>query len=147
MDEEKIESLGKYLSVAFKAFFSLLDKKLNSYDIGAEDLHLLIPIYKDDGLSQKQLCEMFHHDKATIARRLEHLENKNYLNREEDPEDRRRKLIHLTQKSKDKRQEFVKILKSIECNLRTALSSEEVEMFLEILKKVSQILRRDEETS
>ncbi|NIQ05943.1 MAG: MarR family transcriptional regulator [Candidatus Korarchaeota archaeon] len=145
MDEEKIEALGKYLSVAYKAFFSLLDERLDAYEIGAEELHLLIPIYKEGRLPQKTVCEIFHQDKATIARRLEQLEQKGFIRREEDPKDRRRKLIYLTQKSESKRPEFRKILKAIERNLRAELSQEEVETFLLIMKKICRILRTGEE--
>lgn len=144
MDDEEIEALGKYLSVAYKAFFSLLDERLAAYEIGAEELHLLIPIYKEGEIPQKTLCEIFHQDKATIARRLEQVENKGFIRREEDPKDRRRKIIYLTQKGWSKRSEFGKILKSIESDLRAELSQEEVETFLQIMKKICQFLRSGE---
>lgn len=145
VDEEKIEALGKYLSIGYKAFFSLLDERLDAYEIGAEELHLLIPIYKERSLTQKTVCEIFHQDKATIARRLVQLEHKGFINREEDPNDRRRKLIYLTHKSKSKRPEFGKILKSIERDLRAELTQEEVETFLQIMKKICRILSSCEE--
>lgn len=141
VDEEHIEPIGKYLSIAYKAFFSLLDERLETYEIGAEGLHLLFPVYKEEGISQKRLCEIFFQNKATIARRLEQLENNGFIRREEDPDDRRQKLIHLTQKSTNKRPEFRKVLKSIEHDLRANLSQEEVETFLQIIKKICQVLR------
>lgn len=141
MLEDKDEPLGRYLSVAYRAFFSQVDSRLKDSGIDAEELYLLMALFRDEPLHQKKLCDIFNRDKATVGRRLERLENDGLITRGEDPEDRRNKLVRLTEKSRRKRPEFRKIFESIEDEIRDELSQEEIEQFLTSIKKICKVLR------
>ena len=136
MSDKESKPLGRYLSFAYRSFFSLVDSRLEGYEIDSDELHLLLALYREDGRQQKELGEDFDLDKATMARKLEDIEAKDYIRREEDPEDRRRKVIYLTGKGRSREPEFRELLESVEKEIRQKLSSEEIESLVQNLESL-----------
>lgn len=60
---------------------------------------LLADLMTNDGLRQQDLAISTIKDKGTVARALKQLEKAEIITREVDPEDRRQKRIHLTEKA------------------------------------------------
>ncbi len=141
MKEKESEPLGRYLSVAYRSFFSVLDDRLRDHEIDSEELHLLLALYKRDGRQQKELGDMFNLDKATMARRLEGLEKKGYVRREEDEDDRRRKVVYLTAKARERRSEFREVLESVDDEIKEKLLRGDIENLLLNLKRICRVLK------
>lgn len=140
MREKQSEPLGRYLSAAYRSFFSLVDDRFRDREIDSGELHVLLALYKEDGRQQKELGETFNLDKATMARRLEGLESKGYVRREEDSEDRRRKIVYLTDKAREREPGFREILESVDDEIKEKLSKGDIENFLLNLKKLCRVL-------
>lgn len=136
MDKLKQLELIEYLSITHRALLSQLQDRLSDYEITVGSFHLLFPLYEEDGVYQKKLCEIFGLDKATVGRGLKKLEEKGFVRREEDQDDRRRNLVYLTEKSKELEPEFVEILESIEERSKKGLSSEEMENLRKTIRKI-----------
>jgi DNA-binding MarR family transcriptional regulator len=60
---------------------------------------LLADLMTNDGMRQQDLAISTIKDKGTVARALKQLETAGIINREVDPEDRRKKRINLTEKA------------------------------------------------
>jgi DNA-binding MarR family transcriptional regulator len=133
----KDSSIGKYLSITHRAHTSLVDKKFKEkFNLSHGQVFILINIYRDEGICQHRLCEEYNLDKSGVGRILKKLEDKNLVTRKSDPEDKRKKLIYLTDKAKDMKDDFKKLLKEIEKQMRQGLTEKEIETVNTILKKI-----------
>jgi DNA-binding MarR family transcriptional regulator len=133
----KDSSIGKYLSITHRAHTSLVDKKFKEkFNLSHGQVFILINIYRDEGICQHRLCEEYNLDKSGVGRILKKLEDKNLVTRKSDPEDKRKKLIYLTDKAKDMKDDFKKLLKEIEEQMRQGLTEKEIETVNTILKKI-----------
>ena len=128
-EDREIEVIGRYLSIAHRALLCRIDEKLSDYEIGVAQLHLLFPIFKKEGMNQKELVKIFNLDKGAVGRGLKKLEEKGFIRREDDPEDKRRNLLFLTDKSKDLKPELESIVDSVEEEAKRNLSQKEIEAF------------------
>src|SRR3982074_2841293 len=70
--------------------------KLSALDITIEQWSVLYHLWKEDGLSQQQLCEATFRDKPSITRLVDNLEKLNLVKRVPSDNDRRINLIYLT---------------------------------------------------
>ena len=135
-NSSKLEPLGKYLSIAYRALNSYLDRELEEYDIARGQLPFLIALYHKEGVSQQQLCKYYNLDKATAGRAISKLIDIGLVKREKDPEDRRQYNIYLTEKGREFKPLFLDILKSSEERMKKNLSEEELFQFMNTLEKI-----------
>lgn len=136
MNDNNFEPLGKYLSIAYRALNSHLDRELEEYDIARGQLPFLIALYHKEGVSQQQLCDYYNLDKATAGRAISKLKEIDLVKRRKDPEDRRQYKIYLTEKGKKFKPTFIAILESSEKKMKADISNEELDRFLGTLKKI-----------
>ncbi|GAB6098400.1 MarR family transcriptional regulator [Halanaerocella petrolearia] len=135
------EPIGKYLSMTRRAHASLLDKKLEPYDISHGQILLLIALYNQEGICQHNLCQMYNLNKAAVGRGINKLKEIGFIIKETDPNDRRKKLIHLTSQAKEFEPKLKEVLCTVESEVRKGLSEEEIEIFLKVIKKINNNLR------
>ncbi|MCF8012318.1 MAG: MarR family winged helix-turn-helix transcriptional regulator [Clostridiales bacterium] len=141
----KEEPIGKYLGIAFRTHAMFIDKKLKSrgFEVSRGQFFLLGVLYKKGPMTQHNLCEMFNMDKAAVNRGVKKIVNMGYIHREVSNEDKRRVLLHLTQKAKDIRPEFYSLLQEVDREIKSGLTEEEIEDVLSILKKICSNLGHD----
>ena len=133
----KDSSIGKYLSITHRAHTSLVDKKFKEkFNLSHGQVFILINIYRDEGIYQHKLCEEYNLDKSGVGRILKKLEEKNLVKRKSNPEDKRKKLIYLTNKAIEMKSEFKELLKEIEKQMRQGLTEKEIETVRKVLKKI-----------
>ena len=73
--------------------------KQSAMDITIEQWSVLYQLWKQDGLSQQQLCEATFRDKPSITRLVDNLEKLKLVKRVPSKEDRRINLIYLTKEA------------------------------------------------
>ena len=86
-------------------YFSILDGRSRSYVLEAcrplkitySEYILLLRLFDCEGASQEELSRTLQTDKSAVARTLKLLEQKGFICREKDTEDRRIKRIRLTE--------------------------------------------------
>lgn len=71
---------------------------------------LLLRIYENEGCRQEDLVEMLFVDKAFVTRVIKSLEERNFVYREKDAQDRRIKRIYLTEFAKSQKRSLFHIL-------------------------------------
>jgi DNA-binding MarR family transcriptional regulator len=74
--------------------------KQNGVDITIEQWSVLYHLWKQDGLSQQELCNATFRDKPSITRLVDNLEKLKLVKRVSSKEDRRMNLIYLTETAK-----------------------------------------------
>ena len=71
----------------------------------------LMSLYSHDGCRQHELCKVMKADKALVARNLKLLEEKGFVSRRQQGDDRRYKYLYLTPKALDLQDTMEGILK------------------------------------
>jgi len=142
-DKQKGEYIGKYLSIARRAHAALLDQYLKDYGICHGQILILVTIYQNEGLHQQEICSTYNLDKAGVNRSIKKLEEAGFIIKKPDPEDKRKKKIYLTEKAEEFHPQLMDILSSVEEQVRQNLSSQEINTFLNIIKKISSNLGVD----
>jgi DNA-binding MarR family transcriptional regulator len=71
--------------------------KQNGVEITIEQWSVLYHLWKQDGLSQQELCNATFRDKPSITRLVDNLEKLKLVKRVSSKEDRRMNLIYLTE--------------------------------------------------
>jgi len=115
------ENLEKYISEKFQ---------MKSREVG-----IMIAV-KEKKLSQIQIGQILKLDKNSVRFFIDGLEERNYVYREKNPENRRENLICLTEQGNNLAEELLKTLSISENEVLNVLSLEEKEQLKSILTKV-----------
>lgn len=134
---KKEEQIGREISELYRMGSSFLSKKFSKYGIGSGQYLFLAKLYRMEGISQERLSEILNMDKATTARGLAKLEEKGYIIRRKNQEDKRANEVYLTQKAKDIKVEFFDILGEWNNKLLLPLTKDEREQVMYLLSKIT----------
>jgi DNA-binding MarR family transcriptional regulator len=99
------EPLLQLISMTAQVMRSFADQWLKKYDLTVEQLHALKRLDLDLGKTQSALCNVTGKSPANITRLLDRLENKKYVVRRKNPDDRRASLVFLTKEGMRIREE------------------------------------------
>ena len=131
-------SLGAFIGKAGK----VLEKRLAEnfakagYDLTLEHWIVLVHLWLEDGRNQKTLCEFAGRHKTSITRTLDSLEKYDFVVRIVDKNDRRNKLIYLTNKGKTAREPLSKQLENTMAEATEGVSAEKLNICKEVLGQV-----------
>jgi len=132
------EPIGKLISHLHRQNQKKLVKQFVPYGIGSGGQHSFLKlILSRPGITQDQLTAELKFDKATTARSVKQLENSGYIERKDDPNDRRSHLLYPTPKAIDFFPVLQSILDEFNKSLVGHLTDEEVEQLHFLLQKIS----------
>lgn len=75
-----------------------LSQQIVDYDLGRE-IRFIMMIYDNQGCSQDDLVNLYGESKANIAKSLKKLEDKGYIKRDINPDNRRKYMLKTTPKA------------------------------------------------
>lgn len=110
--------------------------KQEGVDITVEQWSVLYHLWKEDGLSQQELCNRSFRDKPSVTRLVDNLEKQHLVKRVSSRKDRRMNMIHLTESGRDLQ---VLTLSMADRTLNEALegvSAPEIELCKGVLQRV-----------
>lgn len=115
-----------------------LQKKFNTagLNLTIEQWSVLYHLWKQDGISQQELCNATFRDKPSITRLVDNLEKLQLVKRVSSDSDRRMNLIYLTRQAQKLQEQSMGIAEE---TLNEALEGVPVER-IEICKEVLQIV-------
>ncbi len=93
-----------------------LNSKIKDLNLGHE-MRFIMGIYDNAGISQDDLVNMFGQSKANIAKSLKKLEDQGYIQREINPENRRKYMLRTTSKGNELVPKLRKISKDWEAEV------------------------------
>ena len=105
-------------------------------DVTIEQWSVLYHLWKEDGLSQQQLCDSTFRDKPSITRLVDNLEKLKLVKRTASKEDRRINLIHLTKEAQQLQEKAMEIANQTINEALQNVSREQIEVAKEVLQKV-----------
>jgi MarR family transcriptional regulator, organic hydroperoxide resistance regulator len=121
--------LGKALQRASKVSKS----KLSPFGVTPVQYALLRQLWKKDGQLGSKLGELVLLDSATLTGVIDRLERNELIERREDPNDRRNKLVFLTEKGKSLEIPLSQVMEEMNEEVLSGLDDGEIQRFKEIL--------------
>lgn len=121
-----------------RSIIKRLTKKFSNsgFDVSYEQWSILVHLYRKDGQTQQELSNIAVKDKAAITRILNVLEKKNLVLRVPDRNDKRSKLVYLTNKAKEFKTELIAIVEELLEEAEQDISSEEINQCKTTLNKI-----------
>ena len=105
-------------------------------DISLDQWLVLGPIWKNEGIAQKDIAEYCGKDKTSITKIINTLEKKNLVVRVPDQLDHRVKRVVLSNKGKELFLNVLPVIEETRDELRSGISDKEIESLITELTKV-----------
>ena len=96
----KKENIGRLLACLHRHGHMHLHRAFSSWELGSGSHHFLLLLAHRDGVTQAELTEILHCNKATTARAVRKLRENGYVRKLQDPNDHRAVRIYLTDQGK-----------------------------------------------
>ena len=96
--DKTYEDMRIYISVLYRQFQIYINNNTKDLQISASEYIFLMEMYKNDNMIQEQLSKNLIIDKSATARAIKSLEEKEYIIRKKDDNDKRTNRIKLTKK-------------------------------------------------
>lgn len=132
------DSMGKWISIIHRNLQIYTFRELQPYNIGKGQFIFLMALMKKDEISQEELSHILNIDKGTTARALRKLEIEGYIERKQDPHDKRAYKVYVTEKGRQIKPVLYELRKNLTDILSSDLSIEEKEMVLKLLERMAE---------
>jgi DNA-binding MarR family transcriptional regulator len=110
--------------------------KLAGVDITIEQWSVLYHLWKEDGLSQQDLCDATFRDKPSITRLVDNLEKLKLVKRTSSKDDRRKNQIFLTKDAHQLQDKTMAIADQTICESLKSVSASQIEIAKQVLQVV-----------
>ncbi len=129
--------------VANTAIARRLQKKFNhaGLNLTIEQWSVLYHLWKQDGISQQDLCKATFRDKPSMTRLVDNLEKAGLVKRVASKEDRRKNLIKLTEKSQQMQSTCHGFAEETVEEAIAGIDAEQIEVCKQVLKVVYENLK------
>jgi DNA-binding MarR family transcriptional regulator len=142
MDKNTFWNYFTYISRYMKSYTAC---KLREFGIGSGQSNILrFLIHAGDGISHEEICDKLELNMTTVSRALQKLKENGYIEEVKGEKDNRIKKIYLTEKAK-KLGQFIESTKNdLVGILFIGVGDSELETFINILKKIYQNVKKEE---
>lgn len=130
------QKIGKYISMLMKYTHVYLDRELKNLDIGRGEFAHLMVLYKNESVTQDFLAKSVHVDKGSTAKVVKSLLEQGYITRTVNPDDKRAKLISLTDRAWQLEKKITPVFMKWDTMIKNDISEDEFEIFYGVLHKM-----------
>lgn len=138
MLESYDQDIGMLTNKTAKKLTTYLNGKLDKFNLTTEQWTVLLKLSNQNKINQKLLAEVSGKDQSTLARILDILERKNFIERQPSKEDRRSFVIHITDEGLNIAKKVAPFLEDLFNNLLKDISYEKLEIYNEVLLKIDE---------
>lgn len=131
---------GQPLRKLFDREFEVVRERYRLRQVELDILCLLARL--DTMKTEKEIAALRCLSKAHVSKSIENLKEKGYIAAEEGKEDRRRLYLHVTEEGKKAAESIGSIRNRILDNLYDGITEEEREVFLRVMKKMTENVNR-----
>lgn len=141
MNQER--GLPLALRAAYMAMHRSTDAKLAEHGVTADQFVLLLALNESRTLTQRELADRISSDPSTVRAMLVLLEKNGLVQRASHPTDSRAKTVELTPNGKRKFRKLWKVGQSIRDEMYGAMTAEETEILIRLLRQIPGVLSRE----
>ena len=134
---KKYREMRTCISVLYRQFQTYINNNTKDLGIGASEYIFLIEMYKKDNMSQEELSKSLTVDKAATARAIRSLEEKEYIFRIKDENDKRTNRIKLTKKGIQIQERVIDLLEQWNSYITKDMNIEILNIVFEAIKQMS----------
>lgn len=116
--------------------------KQQGVDITIEQWSVLYHLWKQDGLSQQELCDNTFRDKPSITRLVDNLEKQKLVKRVASKDDRRKNLIYLTPEALQLQEQTMELANQTLNEALSSVTNGQIEIAKEVLQTVYENLKK-----
>ncbi len=131
-----MDSAAYLASQLAKVFGRSLLQRASKLGFSPGQFPILLELWSEDGLTQKQLLERVDVEQATMANTLSRMERDGLVERRPHPSDKRAQLIFLTAKASDMRAEAIEAAMATDSELLRDFRNFERELLLEYIRRI-----------
>ena len=128
-----------YVEEMISSYGSYYESNINNQELTLNEFSILLRIRFQGVATQHDLVKLFKVSGAYIAKLLSKFEEYGYIIRKEDPQNRRKKLVKLTDEGIKKTDELIDIIQRWEDKVTDNISEEELKTLKKILYKITMI--------
>lgn len=140
----KLENSIGYLSrIAFRSFSRLLERRTLLHDVSAGQWRFLRQLWREDGITQRELSERVGMREPTTVVALKGLEKSGFITRVKTDADRRKTYIYLTPHAKALELILAPMNAEVHEAATRGMDDAEVEMLQKLMLRVIQNLEED----
>ena len=126
-----------YVEELISSYGSYYESNLKDNDLTLKEFSVLLRIRFQGVATQHDLVELFKVSGAYIAKLLRKFEDHGYIARKEDPENRRKKLVKMTDDGIKMTDEIIEVIQNWEEKVTSSISEDEIKTLKEILFKIT----------
>lgn len=130
------KSLGFTLHNVARMLRRSFDRQAQEIGLTRAQWSVLAHLHLGDGIQQKTLADLMDITPITLARHLDRLEVDAWIERRDDPEDRRAKRVFMTLKGRDVMETLSKLGQKVRRQVLKGISPEEEQQFMGILLRM-----------
>jgi DNA-binding MarR family transcriptional regulator len=119
-----------------KAFTRSLQSRAAALGFSPGQFPVLIELWAEDGLTQKQLLDRVGIEQATMANTLARMQRDGLIERRAHPTDRRAQLVYLSEKARGMEAEAIRVAREADDMLFAGFRRFERELLLEYIRKI-----------
>jgi MarR family transcriptional regulator for hemolysin len=134
------ESVGYWITLTSHFYQQALNEELAPYGITFRQFQVLGWLVYDGDLSQTELAERMMIEPPTLVRILDRMERNEWIRRDGDPDDRRRKVVVLQPKARPVWAKMVRCLRRLRERATEGMTPSQLETLKELLGQVQQNL-------
>lgn len=142
MEFNRTDSAAYLASQLAKSFTRSLQQRAVGLGFSPGQFPILVELWSEDGLTQKQLLERVDIEQATMANTLARMERDGLIERRPHPHDKRAQLIFLTQKAAAMQSEAVKAAIAADADLFKGFRAFERELLVEYIRRILENAKR-----
>ncbi|WP_271025502.1 MarR family transcriptional regulator [Rhizobium sp. RCAM05973] len=131
-----MDSAAYLASQMAKGFARALQQRATKLGFSPGQFPILLELWSEDGLTQKQLLERVDIEQATMANTLSRMERDGLVERRPHPSDKRAQLIFLTDKAAAIQAEAIEAAMAADTDLLKNFRSFERELLLEYIRRI-----------
>lgn len=124
-----LESIHNHYSV-------YMNKKLKNKDLTLKQAHIILILFNENNINQELIGSMLHINEVTTTREISSLEDKGYVIRRVDENDKRKKIVTITEEGRKKVKTITDYAKNNEKMINEFISPEELHILRVLMKKL-----------
>ena len=128
--------LYHYVEELISDYGSYYDVNLENPDLTIKEYSVLLRIRFTGRSTQHDLVELFKVSGAYMAKLLKKFEDEEYIIRIENPENRRKKIVELTEKGVEQTDKLIKVIDEWEKEVTSDLTEDEKIILKKLLSKI-----------
>jgi MarR family transcriptional regulator for hemolysin len=144
---DETDRLGLLIHDAQRLMRKRFEMRAAAYGLSAAQWRLLVRVAKEEGIAQARLAELLEIEPISVSRLIDRMEDGGWIERRADPQDRRVRTIHPTEKAREAFGAVKSLAGEVYEEALAGLSAPERRSVIEGLKTICSNLSDDEAAS